>query len=322
MEWDVTGRVAHHKKHISGVGTGRDAGVESRLQQGTGRAWRRGHGRGHKGGRCGHSCWGGSGCGVADKKADVAQPLDLRAKVGAVVEWKEQVIGMHIHIRIYIKQQLVPIQHHTGDTPEAFKNSYSTVVMCSLNMTFWRNATRTMCWRDEKPVTGCILMMRTEGRMEGRQQKHERSKKNIATLHHQCNGHLLLLTAVSYVDTLLSPLTPFRGVEWQTPFCLDNGRMTFSAMEWMGIQGLNIYLAGSDIHEKQHGESFRNRAKPGSQKIPRKAGMFAQSRVPENSAQSPESENSAQSQEMMIERKVEFIPGSFCDQERFEFPFQ
>jgi hypothetical protein len=25
---------------------------------------------------------------------------------------------------------------------------------------------------------------------------------------------------------------------------------------------------------------------------------------------------------MMIERKVEFIPGSFCDQKRFEFPFQ
>jgi hypothetical protein len=48
----------------------------------------------------------------------------------------------------------------------------------------------------------------------------------------------------------------------------------------------------------------------------------AQSRVPENSTQSPESENSAQSQEMMIERKVEFIPGSFCDQKRFEFPFQ
>ncbi|KAJ7881557.1 hypothetical protein B0H14DRAFT_2565787 [Mycena olivaceomarginata] len=159
-------------------------------------------------------------------------------------------IGTHIHIRIYIEQQLVPIQRHTGDTPEAFKNSYSTVVMHSLNMTFWRNATRTMCWRDEKPLTSCVLMMRTEGRTEGRRQKRERSEKTyksrtphtfgrsrlqrIAALCDQCNGHLLLLTAVSYVDAPRSPLTPFRGLEWRTPFCLDNGRMMFSAMEWMG----------------------------------------------------------------------------------------
>ncbi|KAJ7683827.1 hypothetical protein B0H14DRAFT_3675553 [Mycena olivaceomarginata] len=145
------------------------------------------------------------------------------------------IIGTHIHIRIYIKQQFVPIQRHTGDTPEAFKNSYSTAVMRSLNMTFWRNATRTMCWRDEKPLTSCVLMMRTEGGRRG-------VDKN-------CNGHLLLSTAVSYVDAPLSPLTPFRGVEWRTPFCPDNGRMTFSAMEWMGIQGLNVYLT---LHARLH----------------------------------------------------------------------
>jgi hypothetical protein len=46
----------------------------------------------------------------------------------------------------------------------------------------------------------------------------------------------------------------FRGVEWRTPFCLDEGRMSVSAMEWMGIQGLNVYLTGSDVHEKEYGE--------------------------------------------------------------------